>query len=385
LRKNNKPIIICIAAFGIMLSLFACQSRNKPIESIDINQPEIQSFADSFFPGKMSEYHIPGLNFIFVLEDAVIYSRAYGFANLEDSIPLNNHSSVVRIGSVSKSFVATAVMQLVERGELDLQEDVNHYLRSFEIRSSYSRPVTLAHLLTHTAGFEDPPYKFNFDPNQIQPLDEFLKNNLPSPTHPPGKMFIYSNYGYALAALIVEDVSGIPFNQYVEENIFQPLEMHQSHYLLSPPLPSNLTTGYAYQDGKQIPQPVDYDSEYPAGSIISTAEEISHFIIAQLQYGCYQDSCILLPETISEMQAKQAKTPYEGQNVTYGFVEGTENSVRMVGHSGSTLGFGNSLNLLPGYNMGYFLSFNAECYQTNACHIISDFRQEFINYFFIEE
>jgi len=380
-----KLIRIHLVVIGIILSLNACQSHQKPTGSIEISQPVMQSFADSFFPGKMDEYHIPGLTFIFVQEGEVIYSHAYGFANLEESIPLNNQSSVMRIASVSKSFVATAVMQLVEMGELDLQKDINQYLRSFEIRSSYSRPVTLAHLLTHTAGFEDPPYIINTDPNLVQPLNEYLTTNLPSPTHPPGKTFIYSNYGYALAALIVEEVSDIPFNRYIEENIFQPLKMNQSRYLLSPPLPENLATGYAYQDGEQIPQPVDYDSEYPAGSIISTAEEMSHFILAHLQDGCYQDSCILLPETISTMHAHQATTPYEDQNVTYGFVEGIENGVRMIGHSGSTLGFGNNLNMLPEYSMGYFISFNAECYQTNACQIISDFMREFINYFFIEK
>jgi CubicO group peptidase (beta-lactamase class C family) len=380
-----KPTKICLAILGSMLFLIACQSHQKPIESINTSTPEMRSFADSFFPGKMDEYHIPGLAFIFVQEGEVIYSHAYGFANLEESIPLNNQSSIMRIASVSKSFVATAVMQLVERGELDLQEDINQYLRSFEIRSSYSRPVTLAHLLTHTAGFEDPPYIFNTDPNLVQPLEVFLAKSLPSPTHSPGKTFIYSNYGYALAALIVEEVSSIPFYQYVEQNIFQPLKMDQSQYLLSPPLPENMATGYAYQDGKQIPQPIDYDSEYPAGSIISTAEEMSHFILAHLQDGCYQDSCILLPKTISTMHAHQATTPYEDQNVTYGFVEGIENGIRMIGHSGSTLGFGNSLNMLPGYSMGYFISFNAECYQTNACQIISDFRREFINFFFLEK
>lgn len=373
------------AVIGILLFLSACQAQPKPLESVAISQSEMQSFADSFFPGKMDEYHIPGLVFIFIQDGEILYSQGYGYANLEESIHLSDRLSLMRIGSVSKSFVATAVMQLVERGILDLDEDINHYLRSFEINSSLSDPVTLAHLLTHTAGFEDPPYQFNTDPALVEPLDEYLAAHLPDPSHPRGESFLYSNFGYALAALAVEEVTGIPFDQYVEQYIFQPLHMDQSRYLQSPPLPQDLATGYAYQDGEQIPQPVDYDSEYPAGSIISTAAEMSHFILAHLQDGCYQGNCILQPETVSDMHVKRADTPYEAQGVTYGFVEGIENDVRLVGHSGSTLGFGSSLNLLPDYSMGYFLSFNAECYQTNACQIISDFRREFINRFFFEE
>jgi len=364
-----------------MLILCACQAPQKPVESLAISPTEMQSFADSFFAEKIDKYHIPGLVFNLVQNGEVVYSQGYGYANLEGLVPINADSSVMRIGSISKSFVATAVMQLVEKGILDLHTDINQYLSSFEITYPFPDPVTLSHLLTHTAGFEDPPYISNTDPNKIQPLDEFLAKNLPLPTHPPGKTFIYSNYGFALAALIVEEMSGIPFDNYVEQNIFHPLNMKQSSYLLAPPVQSNLASGYVYKEGEQIPQPVDYDSDYPGGSIVSTAEEMSHFILAHLQDGCYQGSCILLPQTIAEMHTYQANTPYEGQNVTYGFVEGIENGVRLVGHSGSIRGFGNSMNLLPNYDLGYFISFNAECYETSACKIITDFRQEFVERF----
>jgi hypothetical protein len=104
---------------------------------------------------------------------------------------------------------------------------------------------------------------------------------------------------------------------------------------------------------------------------------MSRFMLAHLQGGCIQDACILRPATLAQMHQQQAGTPYEGQNVTYGFTEGTIGNVRMVGHSGAIRGFGNSLDLLPEHNLGYFFSFNAECYQTSACQILSEFRQQF--------
>jgi CubicO group peptidase (beta-lactamase class C family) len=127
---------------------------------------------------------------------------------------------------------------------------------------------------------------------------------------------------------------------------------------------------------------VDYDSDYPGGSIVSTVEGMSHFIVAHLRDGCYEGACILQPETVAEMQQRQARTPYKGQNVAYGFVEGTFDGVRLLGHSGAIRGFGSSLDLLPEYDMGYFFAFNAECYETSACQIAPEFRRRFLERFF---
>jgi CubicO group peptidase (beta-lactamase class C family) len=365
----------------IALLLSACSPARKPVEPVAIDAVELQAFADAFFAGQLEALHIPGLVFVFVQGDEVIYAQGYGTADLETGTPMDAGASVMRIGSVSKPFVATAVMQLVEQGELDLHADVNQYVTGFALEDAYPEPVTLGHLLTHRAGFEDPPYTSNLDPQQVEPLGAHLAASMPPRSHPPGKEHIYSNYGYALAALIVEEVSGLPFDRYVEEKILQPLGMHHSRYLLAPPLPENMATGYAYKDGVQVPQPVDYDSDYPGGSIVSTAEEMSHFILAHLQDGCYQGVCILQAETVAEMQQRQAKTPYKGQNVTYGFVEGTFDGVRLLGHSGAIRGFGSSLDLLPEHDMGYFFSFNEECYETSACQIVPEFREQLLERF----
>ena len=371
-----------LALLLVALLLMSCQPARTPVEPVVIDPVELQAFADAFFAEQMEALHIPGLTFVFVQGDKVIYAQGYGHANLETATPIKVASSVVRIGSISKPFVAVAVMQLVEQGKLDLDADINEYLSTFQFEDNFPEPVTLAHLLVHTAGFEDPPYTSNIDPQQVQPLAAFLAANMPQRTHLPGEAFIYSNYGYALAALVVEDVSGVPFDQYVKQNILVPLGMTQSRYLLAPPLPENMVTGYWYQDGAQIPQPMDYDDDYPGGSIISTAEDMSHFLIAQLQDGCYQGTCILQSDTLATMQQRQAETPYEGQYVTFGFVEGISNQVRMIGHSGAIRGFGSSLDIFPEHDMGYFFSFNAECYETSACQIVSEFRRHFLAHFF---
>jgi CubicO group peptidase (beta-lactamase class C family) len=379
IEVNQKKIAVVILSLALLLS--ACQTDGKPVEPVVIDPVELQAFADTFFAEQMETLHIPGVTFIFVQGGEVVYARGYGYANLETVTSITVDSSVVRIGSISKPFVASAVMQLVEQGKLDLHTDINQYLTAFQLENTFPKPVTLAHLLTHTGGFLDPPYVTYIDPQEVQPLGPFLAANMPSPTYLPGEVFNYSNYGYALAALIVEEVSDIPFDQYVEQNIFIPLKMTHSSYLLAPPLPEHMVTGYQYRDGEQIPQPIDYDDDYPGGSIVSTAEDMSHFMLAHLGDGCYQGGCILKASTLAEMHQRQAETPYEGQNVTFGFVEGIQNGQRLLGHSGAIRGFGNSLDMLPEYNAGYFFSFNEECLDTSACQIVTEFRNQFLERF----
>jgi CubicO group peptidase (beta-lactamase class C family) len=379
IEVNQKKIAVVILSLTLLLS--ACQADRNAVAPVVIDPIELQAFADTFFAEHIETLHIPGVTFIFVQGGKVIYTSGYGYANLEKTTSINVDSSVVRIGSVSKLFVATTVMQLVEQGKLDLHTDINHYLTAFQLESTFPEPVTLAHLLTHTGGFEDPPYVTYTDPQKVQPLGPFLAENMPPSKNPPGEVFIYSNYGYALAAFIVEEVTGIPFDQYVEQNIFTPLEMTQSSYLLAPPLPENMVTGYLYRDGKHIPQPVDYDDDYPGGSIISTAEDMSHFILAHLGDGCYQGGCILNANTLTEMHQRQADTPYEGQYVTFGFIEGILDGHRLLGHTGAIRGFGSSLDLFPEHNAGYFFSFNAECLETSACQIVTEFRKQFLAWF----
>ena len=378
--RNQKGVVI----LAIALLLSACQAYRKPVEPVVIDPVELRVFADTFFAAQMETLHIPGLTFIFVQGGRVVYAKGYGYANLENASPINTDTSLMRIGSVSKPFVATAVMQLVEQGKLDLDSDINQYLRGFQLESTRGEAVTLAHLLTHRGGFVDPAYAAHTDPQQVQPLGAFLAANMPPLTNAPGEVFSYSNYGYALAGLIVENVSGIPFDQYVADHIFSPLGMTRSHYLLAPALPGEMVSGYWYRDGAYIPQPMDYDDDYPGGSIVSTAEEMSHFILAQLGDGCYQGACILKASTLAEMQQRQGETPYEGQHVTFGFVEGILDGQRLLGHSGACRGFGSSLDMLPEHNAGYFFSFNAECSETSACQMVTEFREQFLERFLQE-
>jgi CubicO group peptidase (beta-lactamase class C family) len=380
---------LILLALIFLVTLSSCQSV-QPTKTglVTIAPGDLQEFTDKFFAKQLDALHIPGAVFIFMQGDEVIYAKGYGYANLEQKIPMDAGNTVVRIGSISKSFVATAVMQLVEQGKLDLHTDVNRYLTAFQLEENYPEPVTLAHLLTHTAGFEDPPYVTSTDPATIRPLREYLATNMPPRTHAPGEVYVYCSHGIDLAALIVEEISGVPFVEYMEQNIFKPLGMEHTQYLLAPPMPEHLATGYFYEKGGflqksvQVPQPMDYDNSYPSGSIVSTASDMAHFLTAQLQSGCYNGVCILHPETIARMHEAQVPTSREGQTATFGFVEWFLDGQRSLNHSGAIKGFGDLLEFFPDQGFGYFISFNEECWQTSACNILMEFREQFAERFF---
>ena len=366
----------------LSLLLTACDPAEKKTGPVVIDRDELEAFADRFFPAQMKKLHIPGVSFVLVQDGEIVLAKGYGEADLETESPISPDTTIMRIASISKLFVATAVMQLVEQGKVDLDTDINQYLSTFQVEHISGKPVALAHLLTHTAGYEDPPYESYTDPGLVLPLGPYLAESMPPPTEPPGDTFRYSNHGYALAAYVVEQVSGQPFDRYISDQILQPLGMSRSRYLLGPPLPENLAMGYFYEKRTQVPQPVDYDNDYPGGSLVSTADDMAKFMLAHLNGGCYEEECILQPSTLAEMHRQQAQTPYDGQAVTYGFVEARQDGQHLLGHSGAIRGFGSSLNLLPEHSLGYFFSFNEECYQTSACEITSAFREQFLKRFF---
>lgn len=319
---------------------------------------DLEAELDALLAEQRAVLHIPGLVFVLVEDGEITFSRGVGLADVREGIPMDPERTVMRIGSVSKLFVAAAVMQLVEQGRLDLHADISQYLDDFPRFDRRPEPVTLAQLLTHTAGFGD-YWSNTTDPSKLQPLGVYLAEHMPPRFTAPDEVINYSNHGYALAAYVVERVSSVPFDRYVEEQILAPLGMAQSGYLLDASLPERLATGYLY-DGTYVPQPVDYDDDYPGGSMVATAADMARFMIAQLSGGCYQDRCILAPDTVAQMQAQAFTHHPDLPGWTLGFQEEYLRGQRSIGHGGAIRGFTSDLLLLPELGVGYFVSFNHE-------------------------
>jgi CubicO group peptidase (beta-lactamase class C family) len=324
---------------------------------------ELEAFLDAFFSEQMDKLHVPGVVFVLVKDGEIFFAKGYGYSDLEKRKPVIPDRTIFRMGSVSKLFTATAVMQLCERGQLNLNDDVNKYLKHFQLEENYPEPVTVADLLTHASGLEQRGVGTGArNESELVPLREYLASGALRRVMPPGEVIIYSSLGMALAGYLVEQISGVPFAEYIDENIFQPLGMRRSSFKQPPPsrLASDLAKGYTYKKGSYKPYSTDYLTIIPpAGDFYTTATDIAHFMIAHLQDGRYGNSRILDEATAQNMHQQHFTHHPRLRGRAYGFSEWLENNQRAIFHDGGAPGFNTRLFLLPDQNLGFFLAWNS--------------------------
>jgi CubicO group peptidase (beta-lactamase class C family) len=340
---------------------------------------ELETFLDGIMSTQLETHNIPGATVSVVKDGEPFFAKGYGFADVERREPVVADETLFRMGSVNKLFTATAVMQLAEEGQLELETDVNIHLEDFQIPDTYPQPITLEHLLTHTAGFEEPFVGLSArNEEELRSLGEVLAEDMPARVRPPGELAAYSNYGMALAGYIVEQVSGMPFDRYVEENILEPLQMDNS--TTRQPLPAELedsmATGYTYENGSYEKQGFEFIQPAPAGSLNSTATDMSNFMIAHLQGGRYGEERILEEETAREMHARHFSHDRRINGMAYGFYEmGADR--RIIGHDGDTNDFHTRLVLLRQADVGLLVSYSGGDVSTARDELLKAFLERY--------
>src|SRR5215203_2164545 len=339
---------------------------------------EMKVFLDKELGREMEKHHIAGAAVSVVKDGKLFFAKGYGYADLENKIPVDPEQTNFRIGSLAKLFTWTAVMQLAEQGKLDLDADINTYL-DFRIPDTYPQPITLKDLMTHTAGFEDLYYeRLAKDPDDLLPTREWLISHMPARVRPPGEVAAYSSYGTALAGYIVARVSGEPYDQYIQEHILSPLGM--AHTTAQPSMPPNIrahtSVGYTYEDGafKEFPDTSGMELAYadmgqpalvPAGDMQSSATDMARFMIAQLRDGRHGDANtagarILKESTLRRMHGTLYTPDPRILGTAYGFFDFTDNGQRTIGHKGESDPINSLLLLLPDQNLGVFVAYNSE-------------------------
>lgn len=304
--------------------------------------------------------NFPGAALVIVKDGEIAFSGQYGYADLDNKIPVNTDKTVFFVESVSKSFTATAIMQLAEKNLIDLHADVNEYLVSFQLESAFSKPVTAADLLVHTGGFDDTDIgAYAKAEGEVTPLKDYVKNHLPRRVLPPGEVVSYSNHGYALAGLLVEEIAAMKFADYMDEEILKPLDMNNSSFILSPDMEKHLALPYLLQNDTFAPGTFLFHNYSPAGGLKATARDMANFIIAHLENGKYSGHQILQESTIRKMHHRQFTHHDKLPGWAFGFYESYINGYRCLVHGGSNrLGHSSLLFMLPDENFGYFLSLN---------------------------
>ncbi len=339
------------------------ESAPVPARVGPTDRAELEAFLDGIMAIRMRDKHIAGVTIAVVVDNKLFFKKGYGYADVAAKKPVDPDATMFRIGSVSKLFTWTAVMQLVEQGKLDLDADINEYLTEFKIPSTYTRPITLKDLLAHTPGFEDHVIGlFAHAPDKISPLGQLLARDLPSRVRPPGEFASYSNHGTALAGYIVQEVSGQPWEEYIEQNLLKPLSM--DHTTVRQPeadkLPAEMSKGYKFERGQFKEQGFEYVPPAPAGSMSASAGDMAKFMIAHLQDGASGDHRILKEETARRMRELLFTHDKRLNGMAYGFMRLSYNGQEFVEHGGDTYWFHSDLFLLPAHKAGLFMSCNTD-------------------------
>lgn len=356
-QSRRRIFLAALSAFALGVFFNPAMLAARPPAPTDA---EITEFFLRETPAFMERNHIAGGTLAIVRSGRVLQLRGFGLADVASNTPVAPEKTRFRIGSISKLFVWTALLQQMERGALEQNQDVNRYL-DFGIPARFREPITLDHLMSHSAGFEDRLLGlFTKDSAAVLPLRDWVSREPPRRVRAPGANIAYSNYGVALSGYILERISKQPFEQYIEAEILRPLKMHGATFIQPPSASAeySLPQGYSFEDGAWVRQEFEYVNGAPAGSASATAADMARFMLAHLNDGELEGARILRPETARRMHAAHFRLHPEANGFAHGFYEMSRSGERVIGHGGDTIYFHSILWLLPERDIGVFLSFN---------------------------
>jgi CubicO group peptidase (beta-lactamase class C family) len=292
---------------------------------------------DAYVEAQMKDIRIPGLALGIIQGNQILYVKGYGVAD-PFGRPVTPQTPFW-LASLMKSVTALAVMQRVEAGQVELDAPVQRYLPWFRLADEkVSAAITVRHLLNQNSGISSAtgnemyPSQAMLDWTPEQKVRELSDNSL---TYPVGTTYQYSNVNYTILALIVETVSGQPFEIYIQEHIFNPLEMRHSALYQAEALPPDSAAGYQQWFGFPVASDVPLPrSGNGSGGLIASAEDMTHYLIAQLNEGRYGSVALLSPEGVAELHHPAASMGEEAKFYAMGWEVETINGGATLSHNG---------------------------------------------------
>ncbi|WP_328305827.1 serine hydrolase domain-containing protein [Actinomycetospora sp. NBC_00405] len=315
---------------------------------------------DRIVPRQLVEGDIPGALVTVVAGGRTVFSQGYGSAHVETGAPMDAATTGFYTASLVKLFTATAVLQLVQAGKLDLHTDVNAYLQGFSVPDTYpGRPVTVHHLLTYTSGFDNNVYGWaQWDGDRMPSLTEFAANVLPGRVRAPGELVAYNNYDYALLGRLVEIASGRSYASYVAERVFAPLGMRSTSAAQPhpPTLEGGLAAGHRPVRGSQTRTAGQQSPATPAGAdVITTSPDLARFMIAQLRA-----DPALGPGVPALMQRERFTSDASIPGMGYAFEQRPHNGHPVAFKDGDLPGLHTDMALLPDADVGIHVVYNGD-------------------------
>src|SRR6266498_5597209 len=292
---------------------------------------------ERFVRKEMAAQRIPGLALGIVKGDRIAYLRGFGKAD-ESGRAVTPQTPFI-LGSVSKSFTALAIMQLVEAGKIELDAPVQRYLPWFRVADEEaSARITVRNLLNQTSGLSTKTgrsFQGNGDTSDSALEKAVRKLRTVQLTKPVGATHQYSTINYSVLGLIVQTVSRQSYERYIQKHIFGPLKMRHSFTSEAEAEPQGLATGHHYWFGRPAATDLPYNRGLlPAGYLISSAEDMAHYLIAQLNDGRYASATVLSPARMAEMHRPAVPTAEANTSYGMGWFIGPVNGIPAVFHQG---------------------------------------------------
>ena len=358
MKYINKILLLAV--------LLVCISQTKIVkaESETIFTPngisidEIEKTVGDIMEEKVGK-NVPGSAVVVVKDGKVVFSKGYGKSDLEENTDVIPEETVFEIGSISKIFTWTAIMQSEEEGKLKLDDDIRDYIGYERLELEFEKPITIRDLMNHTAGFEENASEMmTFSRKDIIPLDTWVSSkHQPKQVYEPGTVIAYSNFSTDIAGYIVELVSGERYEEYIRKHILEPLQMNRStsyvDYFHLEEMVNNKSKGYGKtKDGFTL-MPENFLNEAPAGSVKSTAEDMGKFMIGLLNNNGNSDLKLFNKSFTLDDFFEDTLFVSDGMpSIAHGFWAREENGIRILEHGGNTTNFSAFISMVPEENFG---------------------------------
>ncbi len=351
--SRHKTAVLGVALISVCGVGFRVHAQGLPLAKMEA----LPALVDATVPKLMEQGHVAGTALVAVHEGRIVMLRGYGGSRLDSDQKVDASRTLFRIGSVSKVLTAVAALQLVDAGKLDLQQDIRAYLPDFPLRYG----ATTHQLLTHTAGLDERfAGAYTDAPEHLVPLATHLRLDRPKQVIRPGTVYSYSNYNYALAGLVVERLSGLPYETYMANRVFGPLRMTATtaHQPPEARLANDLARGYRWVDGHHESLPHRFTYASPSGAISTSAADMGRFMLALLGDGSVGNDRILSQESAKMLLAPQytphPRIPPRGYAFLHWFTHGQH-----LQHHDGTLGDHIGVMVLaPADRFGMFVASN---------------------------
>ena len=331
-------------------------SAPSQIPATGVNAPAAAALA-TFIQHEMQVHGIPALSIALVDDQRIVWSRGFGEENATTHAPATANT-VYRVGSVSKLFTDIGVMQLVERGLIDLDAPVQRYLPDFRPTNSSGAPLSLRQLMSHRAGLvREPPVGHYFDDTGPSLAATVASLNATSLVMPPNTRTKYSNAAIAVVGYMLEQQSGQPFAQYLQRAVLVPMGLTSSSFDPSPALKARTADALMWTHHERtFPAPTFALGMAPAGSMYSTMPDLGRFLSTLFAGGMGRRGRVLKPATLRQMWTPQFAPAGATRGYGIGFGLGTLDGTRVVEHGGAIYGFATQLSALPDEKLGVAVS-----------------------------